>query len=112
MGNYKLIVGKQPEECDSLMWSPLDYPCHDGPKGENCDPYCLYNIVDDPSEHKELSQQEPDILKKMIKQYNEYAKEPRDMQDQGIHKEGQLTFDDTACTYYEAVLPTSFDKKS
>ncbi|MCG8626084.1 MAG: hypothetical protein MJE68_29315, partial [Proteobacteria bacterium] len=85
MGEYKLIVGKQPEDCDSLMWTPLDYPCHDGPKGENCDPYCLYNIVEDPSEHKELSKQAPDVLKKMIKQYNEYAKEPRDMQDQGVH---------------------------
>ena len=99
MGDYKLIVGKQSEGCDSLMWTPLDYPCHDGPKGENCDPYCLYNIVDDPSEHKELSQKEPEILKKMLKQYNEYAKEPRDMQDQGVHSEADLPTDNTACTY-------------
>ena len=99
MGDYKLIVGKQPEGCDSLMWTPLDYPCHDGLKGENCDPYCLYNIVDDPSERKELSQQQPDILKKMVKQYSEYAKEPRDMQDQGVHYEADLPVDDTACSY-------------
>ena len=55
--------------------------------------------MEDPSEHKELSQQEPDILKKMIKQYNEYAKEPRDMQDQGVHNEADLPMDKSACTY-------------
>ena len=40
-----------------------------------------------------------DMLKKMIKQYNEYAKEPRDMQDQGVHNEADLPMDDTACSY-------------
>ena len=47
------------------MWSPLDYPCNDGPKGPDCDPYCLYNIVKDPEERTELSKTEPDMLKKL-----------------------------------------------
>ena len=47
MGDYKLIVNKQFQDCDSLMWSPLHYPCVNGTVGENCDPYCLYNIVED-----------------------------------------------------------------
>ena len=37
------------------MWSPLDYPCNNSPKGPNCDPYCLYNIVKGPEERTELS---------------------------------------------------------
>ena len=27
VGNYKLIVGPQENHCDSIMYSPLDYPC-------------------------------------------------------------------------------------
>ena len=46
----KLINGTQGDSCDHLMWSPLDYLCNDGPKGPDCDPYCLYNIVKDPEE--------------------------------------------------------------
>ena len=38
MGDYKLIIGKQPPQSRFLMWTPLDFPCHDGPTGENCDP--------------------------------------------------------------------------
>ncbi len=83
MGDYKLIVNKQFSDCDSLMWSPLHYPCVNGTVGENCDPYCLYNIMEDPSECNELSNKEPKILQKLLHHYNEYAKEPRDMQDQG-----------------------------
>ena len=99
VGDYKLIVGKQPEKCDSLMWTPLDYPCHDGPKGENCDPHCLYNIVQDPNEHNELSSKEPEMVKKLLDKYNEYSKEPRDMQDQGFHQNSDLPHDSTACSY-------------
>ena len=99
VGDYKLIVGKQSESCDSLMWTPLDYPCNDGPKGENCDPYCLYNIVEDPSEHNELSSKEPEMLKNLLNQYNAYSKEPREMQDQGVHSEADLPVDQTACSY-------------
>ena len=43
MGDYKLIVNKQPDDCDHLMWSPLDYPCCNRPTSENCDPY--YNGI-------------------------------------------------------------------
>ena len=38
VGDYKLIVNNQSADCDSLMWSPLHYPCQDGPKGENVIP--------------------------------------------------------------------------
>ena len=101
MGNYKLIVGKQPGAmvCDSLMWTPLDYPCSDGPKGENCNPHCLYNIVEDPGEHNELSLKEPDVLQKLLNQYKEYSKEQRDMQDQGFHYPADLPKDNAACSY-------------
>ena len=98
MGDYKLIVNKQFSDCDSLMWSPLHYPCVNGTVGENCDPYCLYNIVEDPSERNELSNKEPKILQKLLDRYNEYTKEPRDMQDQGYHPDGIPEFKD-ACNY-------------
>ena len=97
MGN-KLIVNKQPDDCDHLMWSPLDYPYHNGTTGENCDPYCLYNIVQDPGEHNELSKTEPEKLQELLQHYNAYAKEPRDMQDQGYHS-GHLPVYDNACKY-------------
>ena len=38
VGDYKLIVGPQKGGCSSLMWSPVDFPCSDGPKGMDCDP--------------------------------------------------------------------------
>ena len=98
-GNYKLIVGAQGEKCDNLMWSPLDYPCSDGPKGENCDPYCLYDIVNDPREEHELSKEKPDILQKMLDRYNKYSKEPREMQDQGYHSDAEVPSDKNACKY-------------
>ena len=98
MGNYKLIVNKQPDDCDHLMWSPLDYPCRNGTTGENCDPYCLYNIVQDPGEHNELSKTEPEKLQELLQHYNAYAKEPRDMQDQGYHS-GHLPVYNNACKY-------------
>ena len=90
MGDYKLIVNKQSGGYDPLMWSPLDYPCQDGPKGETCDPYCLYNIVEDPNEHNALSQKELENLQEILQCYNEYAKKPRDMQDQGYRDGSHL----------------------
>lgn len=86
-GDYKFINGSQGKTCDNLMWSPLDYPCKDGPKGDNCDPYCLYDIVNDPMEKNDLSKKKPDILKMMVDKYNSYSKEPSDMQDQGYHND-------------------------
>ncbi len=99
VGDYKLIVNKMATHCDALMWSPLHYPCQDGPKGENCDPYCLYNIVDDPSEHDELSSKEPDMLQKLLERYNSYAKEPRDLQDQGYHDPDEIPVFEGVCSY-------------
>ena len=51
-----------------------------------------------PSEHNELSIKEPEILHKLLDRYNEYAKEPRDMQDQGYHPDGIPEFKG-ACNY-------------
>ena len=98
-GNYKLIVGAQGRACDNLMWSPLDYPCSDGPKGENCDSNCLYDIVNDPREEHDLSKEKPDILKELLDRYNKFSKEPREMQDQGYHTERSLPHDPNACKY-------------
>ena len=85
MGDYKLVVGPQSFDCDSLMWSPLDYPCTDGPNGPDCDPHCLYDIVNDPNEHHDLAEEKPDILQQLLNSYNKFSTEPRDMQDQGYH---------------------------
>ena len=81
-GIYKLIVGSQVDFCDHLMWSPLDYPCSEGPKGGDCDPYCLFDIVHDPGEKESLVDKEPELLHKMLDKYNTYGQEPRSMQDQ------------------------------
>ena len=105
MGDYKLIIGKQGVNCDVNMWSPIDYPCTDGPVGENCDPYCLFNIIKDPGEHNNLADKEKDILNKLLDRYNEYSKEPREMQDQGCHGmgDGECPSDpmETVCEYMQ-----------
>ena len=99
VGDYKLVVGLQGNLCGSLMWSPLDHPCSRGVEGPDCDPYCLYDIVNDPSENNELSKQNPEMLKKLLDRYNSYSKEPRDMQDQGYHSNITLPIDPNACDY-------------
>lgn len=101
VGDYKLIVGPQRTTSDSLMWSPLTYPCDLGPKGDNCHNYCLYNIVQDPGEHIELSEKEPKILQELLQRYNAYSKEPREMQDQGYHSLGELPKAKNACEYMQ-----------
>ena len=98
-GKYKLIVGPQVGRCDSLMWSPLDYPCHKGPTGEDCTPHCLYDIINDPGEKNNLVDKEPEILTMMLDKYNAYSKEPSDMQDQGYHDMASLPVYKDACKY-------------
>ena len=87
VGEYKLIVGSQINKpvCNRLEFSPLNYPCSNGTVGPDCDPHCLYNIIEDPREQQDLSKVKPDILKMMVDRYNIHAKEPQDMMDQGIH---------------------------
>ena len=99
MDNYKLVVGPQKFDCDSLMWSPLDYNCHNGPEGPDCDPYCLYDVVNDPNEHHDLSKEKPDILNQLLERYNKFSKEPRDMQDQGYHSVKDIPINSDACDY-------------
>lgn len=96
-GNYKLIVGPQGFGCDSLMYSPLDYPCTDGPKAPDCDEYCLYDIVNDPEEKTDLSKTQPDILQQLLKKYNVYSSEPQSERDQGYHSESLLPNDPQVC---------------
>ena len=104
LGDYKLVIGLQYYEygCDSLMWSPLDYPCTDGPKGPDCDPYCLYDIVNDPNEHHDLAKEKSDILQELLNRYNKFSKEPRDMQDQGYHSNIEIPNDKDSCDYMKA----------
>ena len=99
VGNYKLIVQPQAHGCDSVMWSPLDYPCSQGENGPDCNPYCLYDIVNDPYEKKDLSAENPDKLKELLEKYNMFSKEPRAMQDQGYHSEAACPSDRDACQY-------------
>ena len=85
------------------MWTPLDYPCSNGPEGPDCDPYCLYDIINDPTEKKEpLSKENLQMLKKLLDRYKSFSKEPRDMQDQGYHSESLLPSDSNACDYMKA----------
>ena len=101
-GGYKLIVGSQKAGCDSVMWSPLDYPCTQGPTGPDCDPYCLYNIVDDPEEKHDVSTSSQTILHQMLDRYNKFSQEPREQQDQGYHSSEALPTDEGACPYMRA----------
>ena len=99
VGNYKLIVGSQHARCDPLMWTPLDFPCTKGPEGSNCDPYCLYDIVNDPTEKNNLSKEKPEQVQELLEKYDSFSKEPRDMQDQGWHSMGSLPQDPGACKF-------------
>ena len=101
VGEYKLIVGSQSGKpgCDGLMYSPLDYPCSNGTVGPDCDPYCLYNIVEDPREQQDLSKAKPDILKMLVDRYNSHAKENQNMMDQGYHSAKDLPHFAGACQY-------------
>ena len=99
VGEYKLISGTQDHGCDNLMFTSLDYPCSQGKKGNDCDPYCLYNIIEDPGERQDLSKTKPEIFKMMVDRYNAHAKEPQDRLDQGYHRSQDVpTFKD-ACEY-------------
>ena len=94
-GNYKLISGKQA----TTIREPLHFPCVSGTNGPNCEPYCLYDIVNDPLEQNDLSTSQTTILSEMLKRYNKYGEEPRDRQDQGYHSNSELPNDSEACTY-------------
>ena len=101
--NYKLIVGLQNAfECDSLGWRPLDYPCSNGLEGPDCDPYCLYDIINDPTEKNDLSKKNPEILNKLRDRYHSYSVESRDMQDQGYHSQVSVPRDPDACKYMKS----------
>ena len=101
IGEYKLIVGQQLYRpgCDSLSYSPLDYPCTNATEGSDCHPYCLFNIIKDPEERQNLSKVKPDILKMMLDRYNSHAKEPQERLDQGYHNQKDLPNDIHACKY-------------
>lgn len=99
-GDYKLIVGKQGSGCGGSYWLALDTPCSMGEKAsDDCDPYCLFDIVKDPEERHELSKEQPELLKKMLSKYNAYSAEPAHMQDLGYRNDSSLpTFSD-ACQH-------------
>jgi leishmanolysin-like peptidase len=54
---YKLVVGSQQNARDTLTWDAPTYPCatNTSNHGPDCTPHCLYNVLDDPSELRELS---------------------------------------------------------
>ena len=104
VGNYKLIIGHQSlqpkDNCDYNMWTPIDYPCTNGPIGVDCDPNCLFDIVNDPEERDDLSKKLPKKVTELLDRYNSYSKEPRDMQDQGHHST-VLPVSKEACAYVQ-----------
>uniref|UniRef100_A0A1X7V869 Sulfatase N-terminal domain-containing protein n=1 Tax=Amphimedon queenslandica TaxID=400682 RepID=A0A1X7V869_AMPQE len=59
------------------MWSPLDYPCSKGPENNDCDPYCVFDIVQDPSERHNLAKEQPELLNELLSCYNKYGQEPK-----------------------------------
>lgn len=65
VGDYKLIVGGQGSYCNRAMHSPLNYPCEDVPNDGDCNPHCLYNIMDDPEECNDLSKTETQKLEEL-----------------------------------------------
>ena len=100
--NYKLIIGPQDSGCNTNMWSPIDYPCKESVRPDDCqNNYCLFDVIKDPEERNDLSTKEPALLKKLIDRYNKYSKEPRDMQDQGYHSVEDLPEDVHACQFME-----------
>ncbi|XP_065187429.1 arylsulfatase I-like [Sycon ciliatum] len=103
VGDYKLIVGHNKGGCDTLMYSPLDYPCSQGEEAPDCDPNCLYNIRQDPRETTDLYHSQPVLAQSLLKRYMKYAEEPRGEQDQGYHVQGALPdAKDVACPYFAA----------
>ena len=78
-GQYKLIVGKQSGV--GFWWGP-DYPnssvklnatapgCPDASSGSGC----LYQIIDDPSEHHDLSKQMPEKLQELLARFKEIGR--------------------------------------
>ena len=102
VGDYKLIVGPQKINCDSNMWSPLDFPCSQGPISDtDCSPYCLFNIVNDPLEKNNIANEVSDKLHELLTFYDKQSKDPRDMQDQGYHSIEDLPVDSNACIYMQ-----------
>lgn len=76
-GSWKLVVGKQPYS----GWTGPKYPNNTGsqpPPGHgwvhDCHAGCLYNVVDDPTEHADLAGTEPDRLAAMQQQLDELNK--------------------------------------
>lgn len=72
---YKLIVGSQHSCGDALNWDAPDYPC--GQKtaaGPDCIPHCLYNVLADPNERKELSGTDGDVRPRRIEDANALAR--------------------------------------
>ena len=101
VGDYKLIVGSQSSSvCASKLWVSADYTFEDVPPPPRpCRPYCLYNIMKDPRELNDLVEKEPEKLQELIEHYNRYGEEPREMQDQGYHRNSDLPVFDDACEY-------------
>ena len=102
MGDYKLIVGPQVygkrNPCDTLMYSPLDYPCSNGTLAPDCSPNCLYNIIEDPLEKNDLSATQPGVLQRLLDEYNTFSSEPQSTRDQGYHSEHDIPVDNNVCS--------------
>ena len=72
VGDYKLVVGKQP----MAGWTGPTYPNNSGvqpsfiPKGwvHDCHTGCLFNVREDPTEHANLADSQPGRLAAMQKQ--------------------------------------------
>ena len=73
-GDYKLLTGN----IGQAGWTGPTYPNNTNPNGgvdlvEHCgEKGCLFNIKDDPYEHKNLAQSMPDVLSKMKKKLENY----------------------------------------
>ena len=81
---------------------PSGFSCSQGPISDtDCNPYCLFNIVNDPLEKNNIANEVSDKLHEPLIFYNKQSKDPRDMQDQDYHSIEDLPVDSNACLYMQ-----------
>ena len=69
----KVTPGGHPGRVYPNASSP-DSPIDDPSLNLNCSDGCLFNVAEDPTEHREMAKERPDILEKLIGMYEEGVK--------------------------------------
>lgn len=94
VGTHKLIVNQQGYNSnDSLSWTPVDFPCSSVLGGTDCNPYCVFDVYDDPAERTDLSGNVT-LLAGLLARYTALGKEPVNWHDRAGSKPGGRPPDD------------------